>query len=406
LLWCAAVQAQESLTEAQYVDKVMSASLEAKVLEAEAQLAQAEAVGAGAWPNPRLEWQRQPNPSEAGFAGGEHVAVASIPLVLSGRLGLEADAAERAADASRARVKRARSELKRDATLAFATVLANAERRALLERSFSTLQGLTRVIEAREKAGEAAGYDRIRIVLEQAVVEDQVRAAAEDERRAQRVALNLLGPGVTALPRLSGELGNPHAPAGRAALSANSEERGDLQALTLDEESARFTERAAARAWIPELNVTAGAMFLDGAQLAAGPGYVVGLSVPLPFFDRGQGPRARAEAQRQLAAVRYQRLKQRVQSELATAIETLQSRRERLRLHQQNVLARAEELRTIATAAYRGGSADLLAVIDAERAGREAGTNAISLKLEVDMAEADLLLVAGTDDAGTSRSNP
>lgn len=405
-LWGPQIWAQDVLTQAQYVDRVLEVSLEAKVLEAEAALGRAEAVGAGAWPNPSVEWERQPSPTDDRVVGGQHVVVASIPLVLSGRLGLEADSAARGAEASEARWTRARAELRREATLAFASVLAATERRRLLERSLSTLQGLARVIDAREKAGEAAGYDRTRITLERAVVEDELRAATLEERRTKRTALRLLGPSVAELPTLSGELVPKQGTLNTTALLAELGTRSDLKALKLDEESAELAKRAAARNWIPELNVTGGALFLEGAQPGAGTGYLVGLGIALPLFDRGQGPRARAEAQQQLAAARYQRLLQSARIELAATIDDLATRRDRLERHTSDVLSRAEELRTITAAGYRGGSADLLALVDAERVARAAGLTAINLALEVNTSETELLLITGAYDAPGQRSPP
>lgn len=403
---CPSARAEERLTEAQYVQRVLTASLEAKVLDAEAALGRAGAVGAGAWPNPSVAWERQPNPTEDQVVGGQHVVTASIPLVLSGRLGLEADSAARGAQAAEVRWARARAELRRDATLAFASVLAAAERRAVSERSLATLDQLTRVIEAREKAGEAAGYERARIVLERALSQDELRAAELDERRAQSTAIGLLGPGVTALPSLVGELTARRAPEQVTGLEEALEARADLRALALEVEQAELAQRAAARQWIPELSVTAGALLLEGAQPGAGTGYVVGLGLPLPLFQRGQGERARAAAQRSLAAARYERHRHAARLELKVALDLLKGRRERLERHRSEVLARAEELRAIAAAGYRGGSVDLLALVDAERVARGAAQTAIQLALDVAAAESELLLLAGADDAVEARRVP
>jgi outer membrane protein TolC len=118
----------------------------------------------------------------------------------------------------------------------------------------------------------------------------------------------------------------------------------------------------------------------------------------VPLFDRGQGERARAEAQRSLAVARYARLLQAARSELTLAAETLRTRRTRLLLHRDDVLMPARELRGSAAAGYRGGEMDLLALVDAERNAREAELAAITLALEVREAETRLLLVSGAFD--------
>jgi cobalt-zinc-cadmium efflux system outer membrane protein len=310
-------------------------------------------------------------------------------------------------DAAEARRIRARSELRRDATVTFDSVLAATERRLLLEKSLAALQGLARIIEAREKAGEAAGYDRARIALERATVEDQLREASLEERRARSSALRLLGPAATELPNFTAEVAARRPLPDTTALGKElGLRRSDLRALRLDEQGAELAKRAAGRSWIPELTVKAGALILEGAQPGAGTGYVVGVSLPLPIFDHGQGPRARAEARRALAAARYERLLQSAQTQLAATLDSLATRKERLDRHRTDVVARAEELRSIATAGYKGGSADLLALVDAERIARDAGLASVTLSLEVKAAEAELLLISGAYDGADQRSSP
>jgi outer membrane protein, heavy metal efflux system len=79
-------------------------------------------------------------------------------------------------------------------------------------------------------------------------------------------------------------------------------------------------------------------------------------------------------------------------------------RRARAETHRTEVLARAEELRKIATAAYRGGASDLLALVDAERAAREARLQAVDLATAVVDIDNDLLLLAGSYDQAETRS--
>jgi outer membrane protein, heavy metal efflux system len=81
-------------------------------------------------------------------------------------------------------------------------------------------------------------------------------------------------------------------------------------------------------------------------------------------------------------------------------------RRERLAHHRATVLERTEELRRVAEAAYRGGNADLLDLVDAERASREARLAAVELSVSAIEAEANLLLLAGAPVGVEPRSTP
>lgn len=391
--------AQAPLEESRYVERVLEASLEARVARAEAALGRAEAVGVGLWPNPALEWQREKATSGRREGESQDVLLASIPLVLSGRLSLEAEAAQRASDAAEARLARARAELRHEGTRAFAAVLGTQRRRAILEESLAALERLSDAIAVRERAGEAAGYDRLRIEVEAASVQDALRGALLEEKQARAEALRLLGPGAESLPPFQGTLGPERAlPDGAALLAELEARRADLRALALEARGAEAARRAAARGWIPEPTVNAGAQLLDVGLPGAGAGYVVGLSLPLPLFQRRQGEAARAVARGELAEARRATLLHAARSLFTVALDTVLARRERQLRHQQDVLARAEELRRIAATAYQGGSADLLVLVDAERTAREAHLKTVELALASIEAETDLLLLAGAYD--------
>ncbi|MFE8597140.1 TolC family protein [Archangium violaceum] len=407
LLLAGTAEAQPTLDESQYVEWVLTASLEARVAELEAALGRAEAVGAGLWPNPELGWERQKTTSGTRDGESQDVLVASIPLVLSGRLGLEREAADQNAKAAEARHEWARAGLRHEATRAFSAVLAARERRSILEQSLAELRRLAEAIATRERAGEAAGYDRLRIELEAATVQDALRGAVLDEHQAEAQALRLLGPGVTVLPLFEGAFGVERPlPEGASLLAELEERRGDLRALALEVSGAEAARRAAGRGWIPEPSVRAGAQFLDVGLPGAGVGYVVGVGLPLPFFDRRQGEAARAEARRGLAEARRAALVHEARTRLAVVLEAVSGRRERQARHRSEVLGRAQELRQVAATAYRGGGAELLVLVDAERAAREARLTAVELAVSLVEAETDLLLLAGAYDGATPRSAP
>ncbi len=398
--------AQSPLTEAQYVDQVLRGSLEARVAEADAAVGKAAAVGVGQWPNPSLVWQREKATSGLAEGASQDIVNISIPLVLSGRLGLEREAAAAGAQAAEANLARARGELRHTATLAFASVLAAQERRSILEESLAALRRVADAITARERVGEASGYDRLRIEMETAAVEDAHSGAVLDERRALIEAMRLLGPDAKSLPPLQGPLAPEHPlPSAESLRSELASRRADAQALELEAQGARASHRAASRGWIPDPTVYGGFQALDIGRPGEGAGYVVGLTLPLPFFERQQGPRAQAKAREQLFLARRTALLHAAHVRLTVALEDVAGRRERRVRQREGALKRAEELRRVAETAYQGGSADLLVLVDAERTARESRLTAVDLALAVAEAEADLFLLSGAWDGAELRSS-
>jgi cobalt-zinc-cadmium efflux system outer membrane protein len=401
-------RAAETFDESRYVQAVLRSGLEGRVAEAEAALGAAEAVGVGTWANPALGWEREAlgRPGSAPGAGqvSQDIFYLTLPLVLSGRLGLEREAASKQAEAARARRERARAHLRREASLRFHAVLAVGERRAVIAASLSGLETVAQMISARQRAGDASGYDRHRIELEVAAVRDLARAAAVEENERRAAALALLGPEHRSLPRCSGTVGDMHRESEHEGLLEQlGQRRGDLRADRLESEAAALQRRAAGRRWLPEPTVAGGVQLLDAGRPGSRNGYVARVELPLPLFQRGQGERARSEALKALTDARRAAAEREAHSRLDALEVAATERRERLAVFRKEVVGRAEALQQMAKAAYHGGAADLLVLVDAERAARDARLAAIDLALEVVQAESGLRLLAGIYEADEAR---
>jgi cobalt-zinc-cadmium efflux system outer membrane protein len=382
---------------------VLEERLHLQVAEHELRVARAEAVGVGRWPNPAIGWQREASSTRA--AGTQDIVYASIPLVLSGRLGFERTAAEHRADAARARAERTRSLLQHEAVRAFESVVAVQAQRVALEASLSALEELVRLVEVRERAGEASGYDAVRIQLEHDNLTTQLHGLRGAQSRAAIEAAGLLGQPGRPLPPLNAvpEAASQWDP--KISLAALVERHPELRALELEARSAEAARRAAARGAVPDPTLEVGVQLLDTGRGALDSGYTVGIEVPLPLFTRQEAQEARASAARDLSRAQRSLLLRAVQTQLLAALDDLDHRREQRLAHQQGALARTEELRRIAAASYRGGASDLLVLLDAERNARDARLMDIELQSAASNAENDLRLLSGDYDGATPRGS-
>jgi cobalt-zinc-cadmium efflux system outer membrane protein len=366
------------------------------VLEARIAVARAERDAAGRPGNPSLSWDRVASLSGGRADESEDDLALHLPLVLSGRLGLENEAGAAAALAEDARARWGRARARREARLAFDTVLAARARVAILAKAAAATEELNRVLSAREKAGESAGYDRERMELEAALVSD-LRAAAEAEQAgAEAAAAVLLGATGMPLPTLAGDVLAETGPLPQATPDTL-EARPDVQALAREAQAAEAAAKAANRKAVPDPALTAGVRLLDVAESRRGVGYVVGVEVPLPLLDSGarEADVARARA-RAAEAERVATWRQAV-GEVAAARVTAVTRRARVAAHQRDVVQRAERLVGLAAKAWRAGGAELLTLIDAQRAAREAHLAALALAVEARRAETDLLFLTGAE---------
>lgn len=391
---CSTVALGQELDAPAYVARVLAEGPESRVAEAQAALTRAESVGVGRWPNPTLDWQRQ---SMGGGPnnGAQDLFLASLPLVISGRLGLESAAAALRAEAGGSRLARARALLHRDALDRFHQALAANQRRVVYEDSLAVVDQLLQVITARQKAGEASGYDLLRIGVERAALETARAEAVLLQDRALAEARALLPAGTTPVT-LSGSLPTHVRVDDWKALETR---RADLKAFELEARAADADRRAAGRGWIPEPVISGGAQTFGLGLPGPTAGYVVGASIPLPLFQHRSGEQAQAAARAGLAHAQRVASLHSAQLLAEATLNEVTARAAQLERQQRDVLPRAEQLRQVASTAYRGGAAELLVLVDAERAAREVRLTTIELQLKLAVAHTALLFLSGTFDA-------
>jgi len=96
----------------------------------------------------------------------------------------------------------------------------------------------------------------------------------------------------------------------------------------------------------------------------------LGVSIPIPLFNRNQGEVARAKSEQLRADFLAQAVRNQVLQDVETAHASFESSRERVRLYEQTYLSRAKESLDIEEFSFRNGAASILDFLDAERTYR------------------------------------
>lgn len=316
-----------------------------------------------------------------------------IPIDLSGRRGRAVDAARAGVDAARAQGDVERFGLVVDALRVFRGAQYHRLRVALMTAERAALVRVVDIVAERAKAGDASGYDQQRLLLELTAYDDGIAAAAIELRASQRRLATLLDRS-GALVDASGDL-QPGAPPALDAIAAEAlARRGDYRAAKARIAAANEERSAAGRTWVPTLELTVGGMSQDAGTDRAF-GYVAGLALNLPIFDRGSAAAARAEAARRAATADARWLERYVPDAIRTAHETWVARIEQARSFQATQLARLAQLLASAEAAYRDGGGTIVELLDAYRSAREARLHELELRRDASLAELDLWLALG-----------
>jgi cobalt-zinc-cadmium efflux system outer membrane protein len=394
LLWPAAALAQPapaSIDEAAFVAELEAKDPRLAIAAAKVAAARADVTTARARPNPSVSIEREvPYADGTGFA--TNYLRLSLPLDVSGRRGLQIDAAEAGVRAAASETAQTRLEAIVEALRGFDDCARARLQVQILTDARVSLVRAVEIARQRSKTGAASGYEVQRFELELAGHDDELATAQLELRRARAQLAMLVG--------RSGELDAtstlelPASVPSVDALLARAGERGDLRAARLREESARRRERAAGRGWVPLPTLTAGAMTADlGDQ--TGTGYIAALSLTLPIFDRGQGDRARAAADRHLADAEARWLQRQIPSAVQIAHATLAARIAQAQQVASGQLDRLDTILGAAEAAFREGNASVVELLDAHRAARTVRLRALELRHQVARDKRELELAVG-----------
>lgn len=389
-----------SLTEPEALARLSMDGPRVRAARAPVEVVRADVLAAGRWPNPRVSVERQ---SVAGVT--EYYTSVSQPLPVTGRRGLDVQSASALVQARSSRSDDAVRRLRADLRMAFADLVAAQTRERELTVSRDRLRDLTQVLARRERAGDTAGFDRLRAERELLDVESDLVVASTDRATAQARLAGFLGENEPSrLVAVVQQVAAPAVPSLDALVAQADVSRGDLSAFRHEVEAARFAARAADRRRMPEPEVFVGTKSSTagtgggGGAVTVGSGAVgplVGVQATIPLFDRGRPERALAEARASRAEAEAAALRAVLRSEAAALREAVVQRRAMAERYRAEGLSSAAQIERIAEVSYDAGERGILELLDAYRLAAAARLRQAALDLAVRQAEIELGFTTG-----------
>jgi cobalt-zinc-cadmium efflux system outer membrane protein len=374
-------------------------NLELRLARAEAAEAAARARQAAAYPNPTLIGSHEPL-SDGDRSYSESYLNLSQRLEWPGTRSARNDAAARTAAAAVARLAADSARLAFEVKRAY-TEAARAER---AERVLTRVTQVFRTGEqsARERyaAGDISLYDRRRIRVERARYETRLAEAGLDAAAARRQLALLVAPTAEALQLAPADslAGLPPVIVQERALELALARRGEVAAARAAVESARAAASVARRERIPDLTATGGYKTQSDGLTGA----FLGLSLPLPVWDRRGGAVAAAEARLAAAESRLALTRRQVENDVRRALETYESLSRRAELLGATATDEAADLLEIARVAYAEGEMELIELLDAAEALWEAQMAEARLRADLWTGYYDVERAVGGFDGDTN----
>ncbi|MBK6686103.1 MAG: TolC family protein [Deltaproteobacteria bacterium] len=373
-------------TERGLVLEVCRGGPDAAVAAAQRAQGQAAIVEAAVLPNPSLWAERQQ--SLTGLDERQTIVALNVPVGISGRYFLRRDAADAKDRQEQADAEVQLFEAALLARAAYADAVLARAKVAVLTKQQAALERLTEVIAGLTKGGELSRYDLLRQELEADLHRRRLLLAeAQAEAAELRLARWTSAPLPLAIDPL--ELAQGADSGDAAVLIAQHPQRRSLEAAV---ELGALELRAAERRWIPDLEVLAGYREV-GAGQETGHGLSASLTVPLTFFDHGQGEAAQAHAQLLLAQAKAGRFQRQSSAELRAAaaqLDRLEAHREQF--NEGGVLRLQDE----ATQLYAAGEANITELLEAYHSAEALLLSRLELAAEIAQVRLARMRLAGS----------
>ncbi len=381
-------------------------NLELRLARAEAAEAAGLARQAAAYPNPVLSGSHEPV-SGGGQSYSETYLNLSQRLEWPGVRGSRRAAADRAAAAARARLASDSARLAFEVKRVYTDAARAAAVVSVLERVTAVFREGAASASARYEEGDLSRYDFRRIRVERTRYENRLAEARLEAAAARRRLATLVAPGADALELApaDGLAGSPPGVELMRALDRAMASRPELTAA----ESALASSQAGADAVrgerIPTLTATGGYK----TQSDGFAGVFLGLSLPVPLWDRRAGAVEAAGARVTAAESRATLVRRQVVTDVRQAVETYRSLQARAALLEapadRGLAEDSGDLLEMARVAYAEGELELIELLDAAEALLDAEAAAARLRAALWIGYYDVeRAVGGLDGPGNDEN--
>ena len=373
-----------------------SPAMAASRLEAEA--TRYEVDQAGVRPNPELGMDLEDATRR------QRTATVSLSqrLELGGKRAARVQAAQKAQEVAEVQTQQQRVETRAAVTSAFFDTLIAQERIALAQEALKLSQLGTNVADKRVVAGKVSPVELTRAKVAEAQMRMELTKAQGDFQGSLHLLRSALG-GSVSVDRVDGNLlVVPTLPTVQALLdSADRSPARRKAGLEMERWSAQAAVERSLRT--PDVTLSMG---VKREQESARNALVVGISMPLPVFDRNVGNELAALKRRDKAEEDARALALTQRADLLSAHQRWVSATQVTQLMRQEVLPGAESAYAAATRGFSLGKFSYLEALDAQRTLLEAKTQYFASLADAYRAASDVERLIGEPVFGAVAVSP
>jgi cobalt-zinc-cadmium efflux system outer membrane protein len=383
-----------ALTERKAIELALTRPAYRDIEQGRLSTAESGVTEASLLPNPALSMERDRMSTPSGRSTETSVQI-SQTFDFSGRRALRQEAAGSRVDAARFDQQDRRINTIQEVRRLYSEAFYRDRLRAALAGWVQRIESAATVIAQLAKSGEVSGYDRRRLERESQTAKARMAGTAADYARMREALAGLTGETAGPKPSLDGEL-LPQVTPSLESVQATLRKRPDLASRNAQAEAFDRERSAAERAWIPDVTLDIGQKRVNEPGRSDN-GVIVGVSVPIPLFNRGQASEQRARAQANTLRAEHALVLAKSEAELRGIWRQTTELRQAAESFRRDSLASSRDLTRIAEAAYRAGEGGILELLDAYKAQLEAETTLLDLELRARLARIELDALSGVN---------
>ncbi|MBX9871680.1 MAG: TolC family protein [Burkholderiaceae bacterium] len=334
-------------------------------------------------PNPSLGFEQQ----DTGRATRQTTVQLSQPIELGGKRSARMELANSGQEVAMAELAMRLAELRAVTTQAFFEALIAQERVRVAEESLKIVASGTAATARRVTAGKISPTEETRARVAEANVRIELRQAQADRLAALRSLALVMGLPANSIDQLDGRPETLPIPQGGEAINDRLMKSPLLRRAQGEVRRAQAAYELERARRIPDVTVSLGAV---RSQDFGRDQPIIGISIPLPLFDRNQGAQLQALRRLDAAQVQAEAEEARLRSEVLQAADQLQARTSEVQALQQEVLPGAQSAYEAASRGFELGKFGFLDVLDAQRTWLLARTQYLNALGEAHRASAEL----------------
>ncbi|MBU0806262.1 TolC family protein [Pseudomonas sp. GWSMS-1] len=350
----------QSISLPQALSTAMDANPDMAAARQEIGIADGARKQAGLIPNPTISYDVE----DTRRSTSQTTVTLSQTLELGGKRGARVDVATYGQTAAQLELDRRVNALRAEVVQAFYAALRAQTGLDLAKQSLELTERGLRIVDGRVRAGKSSPVEATRAQVQLAEAKLQVRRAETEKATAYQQLAQITGSSVTVFDRLDSPTLSPGLPPDAEELLSRLDQTAEMRqaVVQIDKSDASLGSEKAQR--IPDLTVSVGSQYDRSVRERV---YTVGLSMPLPLFDRNQGNILSASRRADQARDQRNAVELRLRSETQTAVNQWATAMQEVESYDKTILPSAQQAVETATRGFEMGKFGFIEVLDAQR---------------------------------------